>query len=133
MPVWTRSQCKSGQSRHFSFLEFFISSAAQERLLYPSDHFLTESIRFLRDSYSFKQIKIKTETGKDRRTVLIFFHRPDLYLEIRLYFIYLRPQIRQHPALIEEACTDPERGFRTFRRKPGLLKGILDPALPKKH
>ena len=23
------------------------------------------------------------------RTVLIFFHRPDLYLEIRLYFIYL--------------------------------------------
>ncbi len=73
----------------------------------------------------FKQIKIKTKAGKNRRTVLIFFRRPDLYPEVRLYFIYLRPEIRQHPAFMEEARAGPQRGFRACCKKPGLLKGIL--------
>ena len=55
----------------------------------------------------------------------LFFHRPDLCLEVRLYFVYFRPEIRQHMALIEKTGTDPERGLRTFRKKPGLLKSIL--------
>ena len=33
----------------------------------------------------------------------------ELLCEIRLYFVYPWPQIRQHPAFIEEARTDPKR------------------------